>query len=534
MKKKIVIYPFIFAVYPIIFLYSHNISITPLKEIFIPVAIVLISTFCLFLLLGIFLKNKHKSGILIFILILMLLYLRDFYGLVVDAQLAGITVGRLRYLLPICVLISALGSYFTLKTRKSLTNLTKLLNIVAGCLLAISVINILIFKNQANSVINILTFKNQSNIKDMEDKFKFKFEAGSTDARKISMLPDIYYIILDAYARQDVLREIYHYDNSEFLDFLTRSGFYVADKSHSNYCMTDLSLSSSLNFEYIDVLTGHKPISHTGLLKIMIEKNRVFDILRQYGYEIIVLPYPEIMSSDIKDVMYLICHSKKKRKWSEFHRMLLNKISFTFAGRFLVPFDYAYKRETILYKLDKLGDIANIRAKDGPVFVYAHILCPHQPFVFGAKGEPLNPMNMNRMGMAGKEHWRDKKEYINGYTNQMSFINMKIQETVEKILSNSLTPPIIIIQGDHGPEAEADFRNVEATNHWERMSILNAYYFPDGCNDFLYKSITPVNTFRVIFNRYFGMNFDFLEGNSYFSETRSYEFINVTDKVSKK
>jgi hypothetical protein len=50
--------------------------------------------------------------------------------------------------------------------------------------------------------------------------------------------------------------------------------------------------------------------------------------------------------------------------------------------------------------------------------------------------------------------------------------------------------------------------------------------------DSLYKSISPVNTFRVIFNEYFGGNYELLDDRSYaHSVPRLYEFHDVTDIV---
>ena len=63
--------------------------------------------------------------------------------------------------------------------------------------------------------------------------------------------PDIYYIILDAYGRSDVLQTTYGIDNSVFLSQLQELGFYVAECSMSNYAQTELSLSSSLNLNYL-------------------------------------------------------------------------------------------------------------------------------------------------------------------------------------------------------------------------------------------------------------------------------------------
>ena len=44
--------------------------------------------------------------------------------------------------------------------------------------------------------------------------------------------PNIAHIVLDAYSRQDVLADLYQFDNTPFLDRLRGLGFAVADKSH--------------------------------------------------------------------------------------------------------------------------------------------------------------------------------------------------------------------------------------------------------------------------------------------------------------
>ncbi len=72
-----------------------------------------------------------------------------------------------------------------------------------------------------------------------------------------------------------------------------------------------------------------------------------------------------------------------------------------------------------------------------------------------------------------------------------------------KSLEKSTTPPIIIIQGDHG--------------FWTgtNLPILNAYYLPGDAADALYPTISPVNSFRLIFDHYFGTDLGLLEDASY-------------------
>jgi hypothetical protein len=96
-------------------------------------------------------------------------------------------------------------------------------------------------------------------------------------------------------------------------------------------------------------------------------------------------------------------------------------------------------------------------------------------------------------------------------------------ELIDKILSESDVEPIIIIQGDHGTASRFNFPTggFDAHPTWEmfkeRLGILNVYHLPGGGNKYLYDSISPVNTFRLIFNFYFGQHYELLNDESYYS-----------------
>jgi hypothetical protein len=167
--------------------------------------------------------------------------------------------------------------------------------------------------------------------------------------------------------------------------------------------------------------------------------------------------------------------------------------------------DYPNKihRDRILFVLDKLESLPNIRS---PKFVFAHIISPHGPFVFGPNGEPVqrNPI------------------HANGYANQLQYINQRILALIDSILEQSPISPIIILQGDHGPLL------ISETG---RMGILNAYYFPDGRIDLLYESVSPVNTFRIILNEFFGEEFAILDDISYASPYSDPKNIRIIPQV---
>ena len=74
--------------------------------------------------------------------------------------------------------------------------------------------------------------------------------------------------------------------------------------------------------------------------------------------------------------------------------------------------------------------------------------------------------------------------------------------------------------------------DVHNTDLHERMSILNAYYFPGGRYEKLYEGISPVNSFRVVLNTFFGARLELLPDKSFFSTwSDPYKFIDVTDAV---
>jgi hypothetical protein len=150
-----------------------------------------------------------------------------------------------------------------------------------------------------------------------------------------------------------------------------------------------------------------------------------------------------------------------------------------------------------------------------PTFTFVHIVSPHHPYVFDRDGNKLKTYDKR---FDKPDSWYNRE----GYINQLIFINKKTKETVYNIISQSESPPIIIIQSDHGPGAVAGTDTVSKEMFEVRMGILNAYYLPEKGNKILYESITPVNSFRKIFNHYFGANYQILEDKSYFSNYKNY------------
>jgi len=190
---------------------------------------------------------------------------------------------------------------------------------------------------------------------------------------------------------------------------------------------------------------------------------------------------------------------------------------------------YDLHRRYILYSLDMLEEIP--LAEEGPKFVFTHLMAPHPPFVLDAAGSPIQsdrPYNLgDASGFRGSSD-----EYMDGYISEVRFLNERLMQVIDTIIARSEKPPIIILQGDHGPGNYFNMAEPNNTCLWERYSMLNAYYFPDGNYSALYESITPVNSFRVILDQYFGADMELLEDKNYYATwSRPYAFSEVTDKI---
>jgi hypothetical protein len=144
------------------------------------------------------------------------------------------------------------------------------------------------------------------------------------------------------------------------------------------------------------------------------------------------------------------------------------------------------------------------------------VISPHGPFVFGAGGEDVS---LHEKTFRISDIFQDPDmpidpglvgpEYARRYREQARYLGGLVVQAVKEILKNSTEPPIIIVQGDHGPSGfSPDGRRT-------RLAILNAYYLPHEGQQWLYPSISPVNSMRVVLNHYFGADFPMLPDDSF-------------------
>jgi hypothetical protein len=531
--KKFPLHPMILAPYPVLALAANNISWTPRLDFYWALGTTLLAMLIMLLGLWFLLKNIQKAAGITSLFIVLFFTYGHVYNLVGKGHNPTLWLTILWMILLMC------GVSWIRSQQEGMNKFTLILNQTSIFLLLFPLITM-----------GVDHLRDSTQETQTERKFIIPTGGEQLTVEPSTSLPDIYYIVLDAYARSDILAEIYGYDNQPTLDFLREQGFYIAEESFSNYHHTALSLSTTLNMTYIkDLLTEEGVQSYDyGWIIDHVHENVVFKLTSQLGYQLVVY-----------DAGYLVTHiyqadhyirpqrdesasspqtqNFKKREPLSFFETKYLEIT---ALRPLLPFiaknlpedtRYENRRRYILSTFSQLPIFAG---EDGPYFIFAYVLAPHPPFVFDADGDPVN--NWRPYTVSDGSHWvggiGTRDEYIQGYREQIQYINTLLVEAVEEILEKSETPPIIIIQADHGPGAYFEWNYVELSNKRERMGILNAIYLPDRNYDWLYPSISSINTFRGIFSNHFGASFELTKDRAYFSKWgRPLEFTEVTGQV---
>lgn len=504
------VHPFLISAFPVFAFYAFNQGQTELPTMLRPALAALVLAGLALGVARLVFRGTRRAAVVAS------LALAAFwsYGQIYDALkligLSGDTVVRHRYLLP--VLIGALGLAIWQVVRSgSIGKWTGLLNVVALALWLQPLVQVAAF--EAGRV-------QQSR----------SLEAVQPDCvlspQPDSRTPDVYLIVMDAYERDDVLREMHGYDNTPFIRGLEDRGFFVARGSLSNYRHTEMSLASVLNFDYLQNIPGsYDPANdeHPGLGPLIVN-SRLRRELECLGYYSVSIE-SGVYWSEWRDARYFFAREGGALERLQLRGGLTRTETFLInttvlraaidlgsqlsgpSGVFTEPL--ADHRDRILFAFEQLRSIPNL---PGRKLVFAHIISPHPPIVFGPDGEFVTMATFETDPSAES----DVSPLLQAYADQVEYLNTELLDSVDAILARSEVPPVIIIQGDHG-WAE---RNDE-----DKLSILNALHLPSDGQSRLHQRTTPVNSFRHVLNLYFGGQFDLLEDVSYFSsEDAPYDF----------
>lgn len=481
--KKILPYlhPFLFAIYPIVELRNFNIAYVDAATMVRPLLVSIFLTAVLWGILRLATREWKKSGaITTFIVILFFAYGHVF--LQIESTFGDMI--RHRYLILIFAGLLLLSSWVVLRRRQHIDTLVNVLT-VAGAFLAL-------FSIARTMQYDYSVYRSAREVRAALDAYREEVSSSNVEER-----PDIYVILLDAHTSAFALDKYFNYDNSAFTNRLEGLGFYVAECAQSNYPVTKLSVTSAFYANY-----------HQKDTIFPLYSSLAVETLRSQGYRVVTFENRSnghfSFGEDLRLSRNQILAGKIDLTGGltefEFELLETSLARIAFDIPTLIPgFDLAKQKETEYYEhyqqtffiLDELK--AMPQEVEGPKLVFAHILVPHPPFIFTPEGE---------------FYWNENE--VDGYLSNLEFIDSQITRVAEEIIVNSKTPPIIVIMGDHGPSGVPSKDQPKL-----RMSILNAYYMNDEARADLYPTITPVNSFRVIFNNYFGTEYPLLEDIAY-------------------
>jgi hypothetical protein len=515
MKRARPFHVFLFAGFPVLFLFAQNADELALRDLTRPLLISVAGSIALLFVMSRILRDAVRAGLVSSAIIILFFSYGHVWEILKGPVIGGRIIGGwtidsdLYLLIPwaaIClgVLLIAIGA------RKYLNESTQILNVVALTLVLMSTFSIL-----------------RSGGDPPASKGDCPQPLTQTASVTAKQPRDIYYLIFDRYGGAPTLKNTYGYDNSEFLAYLEDKGFYVASDSRANYPRTGHSLASSLNANYLDCLTERvsKNESNWGAVHDSLQDHQVGRFLQRAGYT-----YAHIGSW--WDVTAKSPYADEDHSFQGslgFSRLLYSLTLARPFGEYLGlsdPWRLTDYRRALL----QLRTVRSMPQRPGPRFVFAHFLLPHEPYIFDAEGNYRPRSDEQRLGL--------RRSYID----QLVFTNRALRELLDVLLSGpEETRPIVVLQSDEGPHPvrydiegpDFDWTKASSAELNETFRILNAYYLPGITDPGLYPTITPVNTFRKIFDLYLGTHFGPLpdEAYVYADDDHPYRFERVTERL---
>ena len=342
------------------------------------------------------------------------------------------------------------------------------------------------------------------------------------DRAALKLRPNIYFFLMDAYARADKIKTILQYDNSPFLDLLRDRGFYVVERATANYPVTWLSIASTLSMKYVQTESMPPYPSVAPLHTIMKGENATIHRLRGYGYKYVYVENGHFYYQCPGSEDYCI----RGPNHPVLGQTEINLLKSTPLYPIILKLRPDLISQPVLGALTQVSDVADAIVDlpvKPPYFVYSHLLVPHPPFTRNAQCERIASDNISLKG------WKELP--VKAYTDYLQCANRQLTHVIDRIIAKD-PDAVILIQGDHGTAFLMDWKlplkEWTATGNAERLAPMNAIRLPKRCDDILYPTMSLVNSFVGVFACLEGRSPEFLPDISYISpDSDSKEFGHV-------
>lgn len=469
------LHPLLFAASVVLFAFAHNFAEVPLSDLWLPLALILLGTALVRWILHLLTRDRHGASLIATLLLPLFFSYGALYQLITFFA-EGYLIDQ-RYFSHVFVIsglliLWALLGIAVLSFRGKVEIVTPLFNL---CALLLVVFNLVAIASHA--ITTLIDRRQQQQLLSAERQ-DLRLADGIDTERQ---LPDIYYLVLDEYSGFDAIAEIFDFDNNDFADTLRQRGFFVAVSSSGLYSKTEKSLASTLNMRPLDA--GDDPY-------VLLQNNHTVANMRKMGYSIVQFPINENMVFEESDRVLLHVKENKTSTVSDFSLFLLDRCMLKPLHDHLIESGELgdFHRRQTQFALDMLPTVAT---NPGPKFVFAHLSCPHFPFVFDREGGPVSPENYFNIR---------EKEY---YLGQVEFISREVIKVVDMIQAVPGAQPVIIIQSDHGHRGFAPTNatfTVKVGESWK--NVLNAFYLPGFGYENIDPAISPIDTLELLFGSF--------------------------------
>lgn len=495
------VHPLLLATYPLLFLLSRNLAETPPGDAVLPLAVSVATTAVLLALLAWLLGDLHRAALTATIGVAVFFgygHVRNLLAERLPLPDGLLAVGWL--------LLGALGVGLALRAGRRRRQATVLLNLLGGILVAFALVPIAAHYADAGGGARL---------------------AGGDPAAGAVAGPgrDIYYLVFDRYGAAATMQEGRGVDNAPFVASLRNRGFYVADRAFANHLKTGSSLASSLNLRYLTDLAEQMGAEARtwGPVFELLEHHAAGRFLQERGYTYVHIGswWDPTQGNETADVDWGYASGSSDYVDTLLDTTILQPLA---ASTGQAVADHGRRHhEAARHQFEAIPRAAEL---PGQVFVFAHVLLPHEPYVFDAEGR-----------FVADQRGRTREEK---FSEQLAYTNREIDALLDALLDGGDDDPIVILSADEGPHPyryaaadEWDWRGATPTELREKLGILNAFYLPgvDPGEAGLHPEISPVNTFRVLFNAYFGADLEVLPDRSwaFVDSSHPYDLFEVTD-----
>ncbi len=487
---------------PVVFIlhgYNAFFSFFPSAFVTFNLIIALLTSLLFFLGCYLLMRDKRKAAILSFWILLFTFsfgYLHD-----TCKKLSGSGFfSSYKFILSISFVLFVAVFVF-LKKRKTFFHRHFLfLNTLMLCLLLYEIVA---------AVIGFVNYKHENHL--LDNRFTAGKQAKIDTIIPDSLKPDIYFLVFDALPSSLAMKNEWGFDNSVLDSFLLKENFYVHSKSKSNYNLTVLSVSSTLNMDYtlpIDLYQDETKMYFKASASLL--DNSLTRILQQQKYEIKQYQPVSFVNKDwdgelfFADMLYMnyFYQTLPGRMYRDLGWNISRFNNKTIKNRNLEK----YRRRNLslqndLQQTKLLVEKSCTLIKENKQFIYAHFQLPHDPFIFDSAG---------RLKPTEKTITYTEEEQPTAFKEQVKFTNKIIQELVLHIKKYNRQNTVIIIEGDHG------YRNIHGKKGYMIFDNFSSVYFPDHDYRHQYATMSPVNSFRLVLNKFFAANLPLLKDSSIF------------------